>query len=96
MDISLLHFRFLGGSTRRDIRSTASCTAFDNVCKELVGFYPGIFPPGCSTPPVDLVTVDVPLEREGDMRVHCVYLQPIETVSRPFWNVFCFSYHFGL
>lgn len=40
MDIPLLHFRFLGGSTRWDIRSTASCDAFDGVCKKLVGFYP--------------------------------------------------------
>ncbi len=89
MDIPLLHFRLLGGNTRRDIRSTASCDAFDDVCKKLVGFYPAIFPSGCSTPSdVDLVTVDVPLE--GDMRVHCTYFKAVE--ARAFWNVFCFSY----
>lgn len=89
MDIPLLHFRFLGGSTRRDIRSTASCAAFDDVCKKLVGFYPDIFPSGCDAPSVDLVTMDVPLE--GGRRVHCVYFKAV--VSRAFWNVFCFSYH---
>ncbi len=89
MDIPLLHFRLLGGNTRRDIRSAASCDAFDGVCKKLVGFYPAIFPSGCSTPSdVDLVTVDVPLE--GGMRVHCTYFKAVE--ARAFWNVFCFSY----
>ena len=83
-------FIFLGGSTKIEKRSKEPSEAFSSCARELVGYYPAIFPEGCDPlKGADSAVVDIPMDR-ASMRCFCVYF--CVSTGRSFWNVLCFSY----
>ncbi len=83
-------FIFLGGSTKIEKRSKEPSEAFSSCARELVGYYPAIFPEGCDPlKGADSAIVDIPMNRDS-MRCFCVYF--CVSTGRSFWNVLCFSY----
>lgn len=89
--IHISNFQFLGGNTRVNCQSRRCSDAFLSHCKTLVGYYPEIFPSGHNAPNGAVTAiVDAPIDTQERERAFCVYFK--KTLTRPFWNVLCFSY----